>query len=121
MADDRQACACVMQHDRGNISGVGAFVRKVNVLCTDGEIRSGACCTFDQDRRKAKRDIDAGRRFGAIRNGPDLRDIRRDPVHLPVPNDIFAQRHCFPLFDAVAVSGARRLLEAALEGLQSGT
>jgi hypothetical protein len=42
-------------------------------------------------------------------------------MHLPVPNDIFSQRHLPSFLNAVAVSVGMRSLEAALEGRESGT
>ena len=78
VADEGQACAGIVKHHRGNVSGVGPLIREVDVLRSDREVRDRPCGALDQDGRQAKRDIDFGKRLSAVCNGPDLGDVRRD-------------------------------------------
>ena len=97
MTDDGQSSPRIAKHGSGDVSGMGALLREVNVLCADGEIGHGAYCAFDEDRRQAKSHVHVGKGARPFCDSANFRNIGGKAVHLPITHDIFAARHLKPL------------------------
>ena len=118
MTDDGQARTGIQQHQRRRAARMGAFLRKMDVLPADGETWDGPHCSFDQNRRNAKRDINLVEWTCRRGDRADLLKVGREAVHLPIARDKFLQRDFLPLFreasSRAALMPARLTLKLAV-------
>ena len=93
VTDDRQAGARIEQHQRRSASRVRALFGMVNVLATNGEAGHRASRPLNQDCRDTQGDIHIWIAGSGVRYGPDLVEVGRQAVHLPIAGDQLLQHH----------------------------
>jgi hypothetical protein len=69
------------------------LVGLMHILSADREARDRPRGALDQDCRHAQSDIDLVILPGSFGNRPDLGEIRRQAVHLPIAGDELPERH----------------------------
>ena len=90
MAEDDRGRPGVLEHFRGNVSGMGSAHRPMAVLCTNHQPRSHGLAgqRADEGRRRADHGIHPVRETlltQPLAHTPGLAERRLQPVHLPVP------------------------------------
>lgn len=93
MADDHAACACFLEHRRGEAAGMGAAVFGMAILRADRQAGRAGAGRRDERRRRADRDIDPRMRGGGLGHAIEFGEMRAIAVHLPVARDELPARH----------------------------